>query len=112
MEPVYKYSESTEQPMAIEFGVNCAYLRKDITEQKRIDMDNNPVTYWTYQEAIMSKEEFNIYANQLVSANAVKGVNDSENIVQIIAGQLNSDGNQMVIMEALADLYDALASLA
>lgn len=33
------------------------------------------------------------------------------NIVQIMAGQLAGDDNQLIIMEAIADLYDAIAMM-
>ena len=41
----------------------------------------------------------------------IKGKDDSANIVQLMLGQENGDVNQLIIMEAIADLYDAIASL-
>ena len=41
----------------------------------------------------------------------IKGENDSANIVQLMLGQKNGDDNQLIIMEAIAALYDAMASL-
>jgi len=52
------------------------------------------VSYWTYQEAALSKEEFNQNANAL-----------------LMSGQKNGDGDRLAIMEAIADLYDVLAML-
>lgn len=46
-----------------------------------------------------------------MAENAIKGTKDSENIVQLIAGQETGDGNQLAIMEAIADLYDAVATI-
>ena len=59
----------------------------------------------------MSIDEFNSYASTLASMNAVKDVNNASNILSLMAGQENGDVNQMTIMEAIADLYDAVASL-
>ena len=59
----------------------------------------------------MSHEDFNKYSNYIAAKNAINGVNDSENISQLVMGQENGDNNQMIIMEAIADLYDAVAYL-
>ena len=40
-----------------------------------------------------------------------KGTNDSDNIVQLMAGQETGDFQQLAIMEAIADLYDAVAAM-
>lgn len=40
-----------------------------------------------------------------------KGTNDSDNIVQLMAGQETGDSQQLAIMEAIADLYDAVAAM-
>lgn len=111
MEPKYVYSESTVKPTAIEVGVSSVYLRKDIAEEVRTIMNDEKVTYYTFQEAVMTIEEFNTYANTLASINAVKDVNNASNILLLLAGQNSCDTNQMTIMEAIADLYDAVASL-
>lgn len=111
MEPKYVYSESTVKPLTIEAGKTSVYLRKDIEEEVRTDMDGNKVTYYTFQEARMSLEEFNQYANVLASMNAVKDINNASNILLLLDGQNYGDMNQMTIMEAIADLYDAIASL-
>ena len=110
MEPKYVYSESTVEPLAIEVGVSSVYLRKDISEDVRTDSEGNSVTYYTFQEAIMSLEEFNAYSAQIASVNAVKDVNNAENILLLLAGQNSGDINQITIMEAIADLYDAITS--
>lgn len=111
MEPKYIYSESTVTPSAIEVGVSSVYLRKDISEEVRKDASGNEITYYAFQEAVMSIDEFNSYAGTLASMNAVKDVNNASNILSLMAGQENGDVNQMTIMEAIADLYDAVASL-
>ncbi len=94
MEPEYRCSESTIRPQQVEVAGETVYIRKDITESKREDMDGGTVSYWTYQEAALSKEEFNQNANAL-----------------LMSGQKNGDGDRLAIMEAIADLYDVLAML-
>lgn len=111
MELNYKYAESTVKPTALEVAVGTVYLRKDITSITRTSEQGNKTTYWTYQEAALTPQEFNEYTNLLMAENAIKGTNDSDNIVQIMAGQETGDGNQLIIMEAIADLYDAITSL-
>jgi len=41
----------------------------------------------------------------------VNGVDDSGNILTLLSGQDNSNNNQMIVMEAIADLYDVIAML-
>lgn len=94
MEPTYRYSESTVRPEQVQISGDTVYLRKDIKESKREDMDGGTVSYWTYQEAAMSTEEFNRNSSAL-----------------ILKRQLNSDGDMLAIMEAMADMYDVLAML-
>lgn len=94
MEPTYRYSESTVRPEQVQISGDTVYLRKDIKESKREDMDGRTVSYWTYQEAAMSTEEFNRNSSDL-----------------LLKRQLNSDGDMLAIMEAMADMYDVLAML-
>lgn len=112
MKPNYRYSESTVEPAAIEMASdNTVYLRKNIMAETRIDERGNRVVYWTYQEAELTADEFNLYAGQLMSLNAIKGTENAENIKQLVAGQENGDFNQIAIMEAIAELYEMIASL-
>ncbi len=111
MEINYKYAESTVKPTALEVSVGTVYLRKDITSITRTSEQGDETTYWTYQEAALTPEEFNAYTNLVMAENAIKATNDSDNIVQIMAGQETGDNNQLAIMEAIADLYDAIATM-
>ena len=106
MELIYRPSESTVRPVEIEKSKRTVFLRKDIVEEER-----DGSVYYTYQEAKLSHEEFDKYASFVAAKNAINGVNDSTNIVNIINGQAVGDNNQLIIMEALADLYDAIANL-
>lgn len=111
MELNYKYAESTVKPAALEVTEGTVYLRKDITNITRTPEQGDATVYWTYQEAALTPQEFNDYASLLMAENAIKGANDSDNIVRIMAGQEAGDTNQLTIMEAIADLYDILATM-
>lgn len=109
MEPKYVQAESTVKPISVEIGETTVYLRKNVVTEERTDLQGNVTKYWRYQEAAVKPEDFNAYANELLSINAVKGVNDSEHILQIVKSESDGNDNQMVIMEAIADLYDLIS---
>lgn len=111
MELNYRYSESTVKPAALEIAEGSVYFRKEITSVTRTSEQGDETVFWTYQEAELTPQEFNNYASLLMVESTIKGKDDSANIVQLIAGQEAGDGNQLIIMEAIADLYDAVASL-
>ena len=106
MELIYRPSESTVRPVEIEKTKRTVFLRKDIVEE-----DRDGMTFYTYQEAKLSHEDFDKYASFIAATNAIKGVNDSTNIENLVDGQAIGDNNQLIIMEALADLYDVIASM-
>ena len=97
MKLLYTPSASTVKPDVIAIEKTTVYLRKDIVEKTCVDISGDETVFYTYQEAALSHEEFSKYSNGLAAINAVKGVNDSE--------------NQYILMEAIADLYDIIASL-
>lgn len=111
MELIYRPSESTVRPVEIEKTKRTVFLRKDIVEEERTDLDGNAQVFYTYQEAKLSHEDFDKYASFIAATNAIKGVNDSSNIGILLDGQAIGDNNQLIIMEALADLYDVIASV-
>lgn len=112
MELNYRYSESTVQPPALEVTEGTVYIRKDFAEITRTsEQGGEPVLFYTYQEAALTPQEFNSYSALLMTNHVIKGKDDSDNIVQIMAGQLAGDDNQLIIMEAIADLYDAIAMM-
>ena len=96
------------QAVCLEINDGTVYLRKDYSEIVRTSEQSEKVTYWTYQEAQITTQEFNEYVNMLMAQNAIKGQNDSENIVSLMVGQENNDSNQLAVMEAIADLYEML----
>ena len=111
MELDYRYSESTVKPAALEIAEGSVYFRKEIASVTRTSEQGDETVFWTYQEAELTPQEFNNYASLLMAEYTIKGKDDSANIVQLMAGQEAGDGNQLIIMEAIADLYDAVASL-
>lgn len=114
MELIYKHSEGSVKPEPIEITKTTVWLRKDIVEEKRtytVDDDEITAPYYTYQEAKLSHEDFKTYSSQLSAMNAVMGVNDSDNIKQIVQNGVDNGDNQLVLMEAMADLYDLIAMM-
>ena len=57
----FRYSESTVKPSAIEMCKKSVFIRQNITEKIRIEESGNSVTYWAYEEASLTPEEFNEY---------------------------------------------------
>jgi hypothetical protein len=94
MEIIYRYAESTVIPNAIEICGDTVYLRKDILKFNREDDQGNQIPYWSYQEAKFTIEEFNKYAN-----------------VILVSGQKSDDNDRLAIMEAIADLYETIATM-
>lgn len=94
MELTYNYAESTVKPEALEIAVNTVYLRKDITLVSRSDGQGNAFSYWAYLESKTTLGEFNKYAN-----------------LMLISAQKNGDDNQLIIMDAIADLYETIAMM-
>ena len=111
MELHYRYSESTVKPAELEMTGGSVYFRKDITSVTRTSEQGDETVFWTYQEAELTPQEFNNYSALLTTEYAIKGKNDSASIAQLMLGQKKGDDNQLIIMEAIADLYDAIASL-
>ena len=56
--------------------------------------NGDKLTFWVYEEARMSHEEFAEYSNYM-----------------IIADQKNSKDNQLILMEAIVDLYETVLNL-
>lgn len=110
MELKYRPSESTVRPVEIEKSKHTVFLRRNIVEEERTYNDE-PQTMWVYEEAKLSHEEFDKYASFIAFKNAINGTNDSTNIINIMNNQAIGADDQLIIMEALADLYDAIANL-
>ena len=88
----YKYAESTVKPSEVEVCKNTVYLRKDIASREYEES-----IMWTYQEAILTLDEY----ENLSKASGIKMVENQE----------TGDNNQLIIMEAIADLYDEISKI-
>lgn len=96
MELQYRYSESTIRPEEFEVTDDTIYIRKNIvrmTSNNGVDGDN-PINYWEYYEAAIPK---NIFKNNTGSF--------------IFNEQKANTDNQLIIMEALSDLYAELFNI-
>lgn len=96
---VFQKSQSTVKPKLIEVLPTVAYIRKNLVESEEATSrytDENgeevtiKTTFYNYDEARLTIEEFNAYANE-----------------KLMAAQENSEVNQLTLMEAMADLYEA-----
>ena len=96
MELKFRKSESTVKPEAVEIGKTTIFLRTDIKKETITDGFGDSTNLWTYQEAKMTPDEFIAYANLISSKNAV--TNETIN-------------NQLVIMDAIADLYERISRI-
>lgn len=85
---IYKSVESTEKPLEVEENGNTVYLRKNITT-KVVSNDDVETTYYVYDEAEMTKEDYDEYTKAL---------------------SITNESNIATIMEAIADLYVAMVS--
>lgn len=103
MKLVYKHTESVVEPSEIEICGNTVYIRKDIMSEEREGF-SDAITFWTYQEATLSLDEFEEYS-KVANAKTANGVD------QIMVNQETGDTNQLIIMEAIADLYEAIANV-
>ncbi len=104
----YVRVESMVKPETLTKDVTTVYIRKDITEETRTNEQGETTTFWSYQEAAMSHEEFDKYITLVQAQNAINGVDDSGNISKLLVGQAASDEYQLSVMSAIADLYETL----
>lgn len=91
----YKYAESTVKPSEFEICKTTVYIRKDITLVG---------SFWTYQEATLSLDEYDVFKHSSEFKN-------TESILEIEKRQNTVEDNQMIIMEAIADLYDKISNI-
>lgn len=81
------------------------YLRRNITTVTEANATTGePIQLWQYDEVILTREEYAQYKAETENA----GQQQIMEKLQTTA----TDDSQLIIMEALADLYDLIASLA
>lgn len=63
----YAKSQSSEKPDLIDqtSSKSHVYLRRNISESYREDMDGNNQKYYDYEEAKLTKEEYEQYINEI-----------------------------------------------
>lgn len=111
MELKYRYSESTVRPEEVMYGESTVFLRRNIAPETHMDTEGNEYTIWTYEEAKLSHVDFKEYSDRISAQNAINGVSNASNISKVLDGQANGDNNQLIIMEAIAELYELIANL-
>ena len=107
----YKTAVRYSKPETVEITKNTVFIRKDIEKQNIVSEEGIVTSLWIYKEAKLSHDDFVKYSSLIASKNAVEGINDTNNILQLMSDQENGDNNQLIIMEAIADLYDAISNI-
>ena len=97
MKITYVKSESTVKPDVVSIEKTTVYLRRNIVEETRTSEDGTVSVFYVYEEAKLSHEEFSKYSNEIV-------------ITRLVENGSNNADNQLILMEAIADLYDIIAS--
>jgi len=62
MELQYHYSESTVHPDEIAFDTEHVRLTRNVKEELR-ENDDDVIIFYTYEEAVLTYREFQVYAN-------------------------------------------------
>lgn len=103
MNVTYVKSESTVKPDVVSIEKTTVYMRRNIVEEIRTYEDVS-TTFYVYEEAALTHEEYAKYSNEIDAIN-------SAHIAQLVAEGADNTNNQLILMEAIADLYDVIASM-
>lgn len=76
--------------------VNKRIKKRLINKQYLTDAFGDPIYLWTYQEAKMTPDEFTAYASLVSSKDAITNT---------------TINNQLIIMNAIADLYERISRI-
>jgi hypothetical protein len=96
-------TESTVKPDIVSIEKTTVYMRRNIVEEIRT-YNGVSTTFYVYEEAALTHEEYSKYSNELAAIN-------SDRIAQLVANGADTTDNQLILMEAIADLYDVIASM-
>lgn len=79
MEINYRKSQSNEKPLEIDVTStpDGVYVRRDIKSVEIEQQDGTMKTFWEYQEALLSKSEYEQFASEMI-ARTIKGDDNSE----------------------------------
>lgn len=103
----------TDRPVDLEVGVLKVKVRRNITRTTR-NTDDGKVKVWTYQYCDMTPAQYEKYKEELATLDApfaqmIKDNNEMQlaAIAEIYEAQLANAESQLVIMEGLAEIYEA-----
>lgn len=77
MELTYKIAQSAEKPLLIDItsSPNCVYIRRDLKQIQEPGENGEIRSYWRYNEATLTQNEYEDYKNTLIS----NEINSNEN---------------------------------
>ena len=95
--------------MESELSPHCIYLRKNIHEVTEVK-DQNTVTFWEYDEAALTHDEYEEYC-RLINNPVLQKLLESNlalinNNTEISAA---AEQNNLIIMSAIAELYELMS---
>ncbi|MFV0552916.1 MAG: hypothetical protein ACK5L6_13500 [Anaerorhabdus sp.] len=119
MNIVYSLHEGSQEikPLTIDTNSSqhCVYLRRNIQRITKEDGMGNSVSLWQYEEACISFADFEKYKEDMVLELSDKVSNDNLILMEAVASNYEqtilSQDNQLIIMSAIADLYDTIANI-
>lgn len=120
MNIVYKYHEGSQSTKPLSIDTNSSktvvYLRRNVEQITKIDpMSEEEITLWSYEEAVLTLDEYEQYKSEAAALLTAKVTDDNislmEAIVESYEQSMIAQENQITIMEAIADIYDAIAEL-
>lgn len=103
----YKTVRGSQQEKPPELDLTSSpdrvYLRRNVERITETDpMTGTAIPLWQYEEAVLTLEEYQVYKAETENA----GQQQIMEKLQTTA----TDDNQLIIMEALADIYDLIAA--
>lgn len=120
MNIVYKYHEGSQSTKPLSIDTNSSktvvYLRRNVEQITKTDpMSEEEITLWSYEEAVLTLDEYEQYKSEAAALLTAKATDDNislmEAIVESYEQSMIAQENQITIMEAIADIYDAIAEL-
>lgn len=120
MNIVYKYHEGSQSTKPLSIDTNSSktvvYLRRNVEQITKTDpMSEEEITLWSYEEAVLTLDEYEQYKSEAAALLTAKVTDDNislmEAIVESYEQSMIAQENQITIMEAIADIYDAIAEL-
>ena len=105
----WKKHESTVRPEPVDTKSSRTkvYLTKNVEEIEREFIDGEKAKMYSYDEATLTKEEYETYVNVSEAVQLATAENDNavlEALADTSTEQATLESNQMAIMEALADM--------